>query len=118
MEAAQAKIGLVGLAVMGENLALNIERHGFPIAVYNRAADGALTLSGMVPTGGAGTGGGLGNQGGVILSRDGRWLLVEWRTADQWVFVRLDGTRPFRAVSAIARQFRGKAVVEGWCCGR
>jgi len=32
----QAKIGLVGLAVMGENLALNIERHGFPIAVYNR----------------------------------------------------------------------------------
>ncbi|MDC3953924.1 NADP-dependent phosphogluconate dehydrogenase [Polyangium jinanense] len=36
MEAAQAKIGLVGLGVMGENLALNIERHGFPIAVYNR----------------------------------------------------------------------------------
>jgi 6-phosphogluconate dehydrogenase len=33
---AQAKIGLVGLAVMGENLALNIERHGFPIAVHNR----------------------------------------------------------------------------------
>lgn len=30
------KMGLVGLAVMGENLALNIERHGFPIAVYNR----------------------------------------------------------------------------------
>ena len=32
----QAKIGLVGLAVMGENLALNIERNGFPIAVFNR----------------------------------------------------------------------------------
>lgn len=32
----KAKIGLVGLAVMGENLALNIERHGFPIAVHNR----------------------------------------------------------------------------------
>ena len=30
------KIGLVGLAVMGENLALNIERNGFPIAVFNR----------------------------------------------------------------------------------
>jgi 6-phosphogluconate dehydrogenase len=39
MEAAQAKIGLVGLAVMGENLALNIERNGFPIAVYNRDPD-------------------------------------------------------------------------------
>ncbi|MBM4416929.1 MAG: NADP-dependent phosphogluconate dehydrogenase [Chloroflexi bacterium] len=29
-------IGLIGLAVMGENLALNIANHGFPIAVYNR----------------------------------------------------------------------------------
>lgn len=32
----QAKIGLIGLAVMGENLALNIEEKGFPIAVFNR----------------------------------------------------------------------------------
>jgi 6-phosphogluconate dehydrogenase len=31
-------IGLVGLAVMGENLALNIANHGFPLAVYNRTA--------------------------------------------------------------------------------
>ncbi|HVF28793.1 MAG TPA: NADP-dependent phosphogluconate dehydrogenase [Pyrinomonadaceae bacterium] len=31
-----AKVGLIGLAVMGENLALNIERNGYPIAVYNR----------------------------------------------------------------------------------
>jgi 6-phosphogluconate dehydrogenase len=30
--------GLVGLAVMGENLVLNIERNGFPIAVYNRTS--------------------------------------------------------------------------------
>jgi len=35
---AKAQIGLIGLGVMGENLALNIERHGFPIAVYNRTA--------------------------------------------------------------------------------
>jgi 6-phosphogluconate dehydrogenase len=33
------KIGLIGLAVMGENLALNIEEKGFPIAVYNRTVD-------------------------------------------------------------------------------
>ena len=32
----QYKIGLVGLGVMGRNLALNIERNGFPIAVWNR----------------------------------------------------------------------------------
>lgn len=30
--------GVIGLAVMGENLALNVERNGFPIAVYNRTA--------------------------------------------------------------------------------
>jgi len=33
---AGAQIGLIGLAVMGENLALNIADHGFPIAVFNR----------------------------------------------------------------------------------
>lgn len=31
-----ADIGLVGLAVMGQNLALNIADHGYTIAVYNR----------------------------------------------------------------------------------
>ena len=32
----KADIGLIGLAVMGENLALNIESKGFSIAVFNR----------------------------------------------------------------------------------
>jgi 6-phosphogluconate dehydrogenase len=31
-------IGLIGLAVMGQNLVLNIERNGFSVAVYNRTA--------------------------------------------------------------------------------
>ncbi|HSS20568.1 MAG TPA: NADP-dependent phosphogluconate dehydrogenase [Pyrinomonadaceae bacterium] len=31
-----AKIGLIGLGVMGQNLALNIERNGYPVAVYDR----------------------------------------------------------------------------------
>ena len=30
-----AKFGMIGLGVMGENLALNIEEHGFPVAVWN-----------------------------------------------------------------------------------
>ena len=33
---AKADIGLIGLAVMGENLVLNMESHGFTVAVYNR----------------------------------------------------------------------------------
>lgn len=33
-----ADIGLIGLAVMGENFALNMESKGFKVAVYNRTA--------------------------------------------------------------------------------
>ena len=33
-----ADIGLIGLAVMGENLVLNMESKGFSVAVYNRTA--------------------------------------------------------------------------------
>ncbi len=31
----RAQFGMIGLAVMGRNLALNIEEHGFPVAVWN-----------------------------------------------------------------------------------
>ena len=31
-----AEIGVIGLAVMGENLALNIEDHGYPVALWTR----------------------------------------------------------------------------------
>jgi len=31
--------GLIGLAVMGENLVLNLERNGFKVAVYNRSTE-------------------------------------------------------------------------------
>ncbi len=34
----KAKFAVVGLGVMGQNLALNIARKGFPVAVYNRTA--------------------------------------------------------------------------------
>ncbi len=35
----KADIGLIGLAVMGQNLALNMERNGFWVAVYNRTTE-------------------------------------------------------------------------------
>ena len=34
---AKADLGLIGLAVMGQNLALNMNDHGFRVAVYNRS---------------------------------------------------------------------------------
>ena len=33
---AKADIGLIGLAVMGQNLVLNMNDHGFTVAAYNR----------------------------------------------------------------------------------
>lgn len=38
-DGATSVIGLVGLAVMGQNLALNIAEKGFKISVYNRSGD-------------------------------------------------------------------------------
>ena len=35
----KAEVGLIGLAVMGQNLALNIADHNFAIAVYNRTTE-------------------------------------------------------------------------------
>lgn len=49
---------------------------GNEIVMYQRAADGALTLSGRFPTGGQGLGSGLGSQDPVILSKNGRWLFA------------------------------------------
>jgi hypothetical protein len=58
--------------------------------------------------------------GDMAWSPDDRWLLVEWPTADQWVF--LHGSR-VRAVANIREQFprrdhRGPvlALDERWCC--
>ena len=54
----------------------------------------------------------------LAWSPDGRWLLVTWSTADQWVFVRMNGGRRIRAVANVSEQFRSSTFpkVEGWCC--
>jgi len=49
---------------------------GNHVLTYRRAADGTLSFLGEFATGGIGTGGGLGNQGALILSRSGRWLFA------------------------------------------
>jgi len=49
---------------------------GNAVLVFNRGADGQLALTASVPTGGRGTGGGLGNQGAVVVSRDNQWLVA------------------------------------------
>ena len=49
---------------------------GNEILVFPRAADGTLGAPSTFGTGGKGSGGGLGNQGGIVLTQDNRWLLT------------------------------------------
>jgi WD40 repeat protein len=59
-----------------------------------------------------------GRLGGVTWSPDGRWLLLSWPSADQWLFIRSTGVRRLLAYSHISEQFGGGAFprVAGWCC--
>jgi 6-phosphogluconolactonase (cycloisomerase 2 family) len=49
---------------------------GNEILMFNRSADGALAFVSAFSTGGVGTGSGLGNQGGLVMTDDGRFLIV------------------------------------------
>ena len=49
---------------------------GNSILVYDRASDGTLAFAGEYATGGLGTGAGLGSQGALVLSANGRWLFA------------------------------------------
>jgi hypothetical protein len=66
---------------------------------------------------------GAGVFGELAWSPDGRWLLVDWRTADQWLFVRVGGAPKVVAVAGMSRQFPRRdgatpqlLVLDRWCC--
>ena len=63
---------------------------------------------------------GAGVFAGLAWSPDGRWLLVDWSTADQWVFIRLFPTPRVRAISNIGATFgtgpESRTSLAGWCC--
>jgi hypothetical protein len=66
---------------------------------------------------------GLGRLGNVLYAPNGRWLLVAWRSADQWFFLNPDHPRRIVAISDISRQFDPGTTspprfpsVAGWCC--
>lgn len=55
----------------------------------------------------------------LAWSPDGRWLLIDWRTADQWVFIQSAAVRRI-AVRNIGNTFDSGpehyATLAGWCC--
>lgn len=73
---------------------------GNELRVYQRASAGPATFLTGVPTGGTGTGAGLGSQGAVTLSRDGRWLFVVNAGSHTVSTFALDAAQP-RLVSVV-----------------
>jgi hypothetical protein len=64
-----------------------------------------------------------GRLGGVTWSPDGRWLLVGWPTADEFLFVRTTGPARVEAAAGVAAEFApgsigapGDPRPAGWCC--
>lgn len=57
---------------------------------------------------------------GLAWSPDGRWLLVDWATADEWVFIRSTPVRRIRAIPSVSRIFgagpEAGVSLAGWCC--
>ncbi|HEU0079640.1 MAG TPA: beta-propeller fold lactonase family protein [Longimicrobiaceae bacterium] len=56
---------------------------GNAVLAFDRSADGTLSPAGSFPTGGTGTGAGLGSQGALVLSDNGQWLLAVNAGSDQ-----------------------------------
>jgi 6-phosphogluconolactonase (cycloisomerase 2 family) len=69
---------------------LSNQAAGNAVLAFARAADGTLSGPVAYPTGGTGTGAGLGSQGAVVLSGNGRWLLAVDAGSDEVSVFRVD----------------------------
>jgi 6-phosphogluconolactonase (cycloisomerase 2 family) len=70
--ATQARTAVASGAVYTATNSVN----GNSVLVFDRTADGGLTYVNAFATGGQGSGNGLGNQGGLALTADGKFVLV------------------------------------------
>lgn len=75
LQVAMSRVG-GGSAVTGAVYTMTNAASNNEILVFPRFADGTIGTATAVPTGGDGNGGGLGSQGAVVLSDNGRWLLA------------------------------------------
>jgi hypothetical protein len=89
-----------------------VEAAGQPAALRVRGAVSEIVVGGRVAFRATG------RLEQPATSPDGRWLLVGWPAADQWVLIKTGGSG-LRAVANISEQFRSRSFprVEAWCCG-
>ena len=73
---AMALSSITAYAAPGAVYALNNSSGGNAVLVFGRAANGQLAPAGMFPTGGLGSGKGLGNQGALAIDEGNRFLFA------------------------------------------
>jgi 6-phosphogluconolactonase (cycloisomerase 2 family) len=75
---------------------------GNSVVVFSRRSDGVLSQRGAVLTGGKGTGAGLGSQGAVALSLDGRWVYAVDAGSNtvSVLHVTLSGLEPYQTIDS------------------
>jgi Tol biopolymer transport system component len=54
--------------------------------------------------------------GQIAWSPDGRWLLVTWPLADEWLLVPVARSQHVAAFTHVREQFHSFPRIEGWCC--
>jgi 6-phosphogluconolactonase (cycloisomerase 2 family) len=86
---------------VGAVFTLSNSAAGNAVIAFARAADGSLTPAGSFATQGNGTGAGLGSQGAVALSEDGRFLFAVNAASNTITSFAVDGTSLTR-VSTVA----------------
>jgi hypothetical protein len=93
-------------------LALHDARRGFSQVVTSAASRHPSRLRPLF--------GGRGRIGGLVYSPPGGWLLVAWRGADEWVFLRTPAVDRVKAVGGVTGRLEPGASaypqVLGWCC--
>jgi 6-phosphogluconolactonase len=95
----------VAAAAPGSVFVLSNQASGNAVLSFARAADGTLEPSGSVPTGGLGTGGGLGSQGAVVIDGSGRHLYAVNAGSDSLTSFRVtpDGLLSLGSIAAGSR---------------
>lgn len=80
---AGVSVSVAGPGVVGAAYTMTNAPGGNEVLSFDRLADGSVRFAAAYDTGGLGSGDGLGNQGGVVLSDNKRWLLVVNAGSDQ-----------------------------------
>jgi hypothetical protein len=105
-----------GLQTSAQIRAVSIARDSTRIAfVETEGTRSSLWLTGVLGGPTERVFSGTGDFTNVEWSPDGRWLLLNWAGADQWLFIRTP-LKKLIAVSNIRTNFGDGTTLRGWCC--